>query len=474
MHPSQDVEGEHPQLDDPIPALPVNHADSFQSHLNVHHGAAGIVDVLDNALPAGDFGGYSFHNSHGFQCVEALQDLDKSLQEQQEKEFNHHHQNIERAALNQNVNNSSVGYAKSDDQYYTVRTQDWACEKCGQVSSYKKVRCMVCCHWRDGKRPGTKLKPTILASDLEQPNMATIAAISASGKWICHNCSVINQKSRCSVCQSWKGARRHNLPRKSSVISTDDGPPETPWPCDRCDHINTKGKSRCSSCQHWKGGKRLNLRTKSHDDGVIEASRNSAAPTAVSEAEPPLYNINATWQCKCSRYNSTVRCTSCLSWKNCKGQLEFQRLMGANMQPINTDTLSPPSPPWDCIGCNHRNNAESEQCDSCKKFRNTAFYPYQQSLPNNQYNQLYNPTNQVNQHPQLLPTLPTMQSTFDSTASETPTAQVQQHPHSMPWVCPHCNRENLAMKVRCGGCHKWKGEYDIAIRVLRMIALNTN
>ena len=382
-----------------------------------------------------------FQNSNEPPPTEAKDDLGNNIEE-----INCNHQNIHRTAINQNLGHGNH------------QTGDWACDKCGQISSYNKVRCMACNRWRDGRRPGIKSKASILASDLEQPTIATIAAVSASGKWVCHNCSSINidQKSRCSGCQSWKGARRHNLPKRDSIIPTDDGLPNTPWSCDRCQHINTKGKSRCSSCQHWKSGKRLNIRSKNLNQGVTGPSRSNSAMAAV----PPAYTTNTSWQCKCGRYNFSVRCKSCQSYKNCKGQLEFRRQMGTSVLTGYADTTSPwaISFPWTCYGCNQSNSANSERCDSCQRFRNPPYYPpYQQGPPMHHYhhNRFYHPNNPVNHHHQYMHGNPPMWPTFQAAPYEPQTDQAQQQP--MPWMCPHCNRENLAEKVRCSTCQKWKG-----------------
>jgi hypothetical protein len=524
---------------DAIPTLPGNPVDSYQSQLNCQYGPASIVDVLDNSLPAGGVGGFSFHDSfhehpnndeavgqslspvhehdnvetvqygrtdyesrngentgnhaaqmhgladqmyqyrnpNGFQnaqplqyscqqghtgamfhqqhvgdmLVQACQQTDHSWQCDRCGVCNsgstdrcdscQSHSNHLAAAATRDIADKQIDATIKDPGcgINTSNKEDWLCDKCNQASARNKKRCMACNRWRNGKRTNTKFGSPILASDLVQPDLATVAAVTAAGKWICHKCSAVNHKSRCSVCQSWKGARRHNLPKRNNVnaVSTNDDSNSTtaaPWACDKCNQINGREQTRCSSCQRWKDGKRLNIRAKSND-GVPnrdeELPLHSAARTT---AQPQVYNIYPNWQCKCGNANrDSLRCKSCKSWKNSREQQQYQQHLASlnempeySLETVTRDTTKP-------IACTPGNYT---------------------TITTQEYLPLHPLDQSVAQMPEYVPY--SVQAAHHCAGSETQPFKVDQKPEA-PWICPRCSRENLASKSRCGGCQKWKG-----------------
>ncbi|KAL7511095.1 hypothetical protein ACHAXN_011440 [Cyclotella atomus] len=547
---------------DAIPTLPTNPIDSYQSQLNFQYGPAGIVDVLDISLPAGEVGGFTFHDDslhehqngdegdvqnlsphhehhnvetaqycrtdHESQNVEIARNQSELMHETADQIYEyqnvhgcensqtlqyschdghdgaamfHHHtehvpaQGYQHTDYDWQCDRCGVCNSGSDDRCASCQSygdhylaiagtrenitdkhsdsttkdegcdsnalndEDWQCDKCGQSSAWNKKRCIACHRWRNGKRTDMKFASPIMASDLVQPNPATIATLTAAGKWICHKCSAVNHKSRCSVCQSWKGARRHNLPKRSSTMSTDNHnkpAPVDPWACDKCNHTNRKGQMRCSSCQRWKDGKRLNIRVKSRNEVSTRADDLSVPSVAQTNTQPHVYNIDANWQCRCGSANKdSLRCKSCKSWKNSREQQQFHRQMssfheapGHSLETVVTDTTKS----WFCIRCNCTTATNSQHCDSCQRLR----YPEQIQHQNN--NQVHFPHHQLDQLAyQISAHSPySVPAAYHGATFETQPVQVEQKPEP-PWVCPRCSRENLASKSRCGGCQKWKG-----------------
>ena len=518
MNPSEEFEVEQSQLD----PLPVNPIDSFPSQLNL----PGIVDVLDNALPpAGEHGEYLFPNSiHRPLTAETAQDLEptdgagvflehqnvtatneENLHLYQEEEIpignwqcdkcmtynlgsDTNCSSCQSYRYDQETNNAqsdwlcdcgkSVNAKKSrcsscqrwrggnrkgsigDNRIVFVpNTNDWACDKCGHSNAYNKVRCVACSRWKDGKRPNMKSNAPILAWNLAHPDEATLAA---AGKWVCHNCEAINHKSRCRVCQSWKGARRYNLPKRNDPLPTSDHP-AIPWTCNRCRYLNENTKSRCSSCQHWKNGKRLNIQAKGGNEPASLPNESCALHPAAANGHSLVYNHHNAWQCgKCSCVNepSKFRCKSCQSWKNCKEQYQFQQAMAAFVdasEPTTEPTTTDPTKQWVCDGCNHSNVTNSMQCEACQRTRSSNISQKNHINVNMNNTQTFHSQNDSSVADSSAHAPQTIHATSQESQTSTKTIQAP-HQQLVPWICPGCNKENLGSKARCGGCQKWKGK----------------
>lgn len=514
---SQEFELEHPQLD-PLPALPLNPIDSFPSQLTFQYApAAGIVDVLDNTLPAVEDGGFAFQavvQPPNFDPVQDLPLHDETIPHPYHNVTNFVAREIQQVdegwhcftcgacnlscydrcssceSCNSAENDDQSGWkcdcgkqvnakkarcgfcqrwrggkrksrVKNDDHHMqstntlTTSREDWFCDKCEQPNAYNKVRCIACLRWKDGKRPNMKLTAPILASDLVQPSAATVASVTVAGQWICHACTAVNHKSRCRACQSWRGARRHNLPKRNNSVAKDSE--STPWTCNRCNLTNDGSKVRCI-CQHWKNGRRLNMRATSYNEVSVDAGAPSVVPLAAAAILKPQFcnKDNTTWLCiKCSHVNesSKVRCKSCQSWTNCKQQHQIQPESAFAEATVELRMTNNNTAAWKCSGCTHTNATNSSRCESCQCDK--ICHDLQQSQINNP---MYPHAHPVNLSEQSSASLPARASSkYNVTEAETQAIQASQH-LSAPWICPHCDRKNLGSKARCGGCQKWKGQ----------------
>lgn len=420
MNNSQEFEIHQPQLDgDPLPiTLPIN---PFPSQLNLQIAVAGIADV-DSALLAAD--NNEQHEVHN-----------QNLGSQGATDASHVLQQYQTVAeeIAQNVQQNSDGNNLLLVNEVSVK-DDWNCDKCGHANAYNKVRCLACPRWRNGKRPN--MKASSRAKDFAQHDTVPFNARVDLGKWICHGCSAINHKARCSVCSRWKGGRRFNLPKRKGGGSSDENT-TMPWTCDGCGYANKSGKVRCGSCQHWKGGQRLNMR---RTEVTTEAKKD--VDTDTDDTQPQMiykiYTNNCPWQCiKCGSSNGAakLRCRACQSWKNCQERQQSEQLgVPGETTTSPTEAAMPDAiKTWVCTACNYSNVDLTQQCDSCQCQRTHGYV--QQSNIDNQLHQNY----QMNQ------------------LGMPDGNQGMSQQQKLPWVCLHCNRTNLGSKARCGGCQKWKG-----------------
>ena len=283
------------------------------------------------------------------------------------------------------------------------------------------------------------MKASSRATNLAHHHTTSHDVVVEPGKWICHGCSAVNHKARCSVCSRWKGGRRFNLPKRRRGGSTDENTSILSWTCDGCGYANKSGKVRCGSCQHWKGGQRLNMRARAHTQVTVETETYVDRNTADTQLQPiyKIHTSNSPWRCiKCNSSNEAtkLRCKACQSYKNCKSRQQTEQLsIPSETTPCSPEAAVPDiMKTWVCNACNYSNaDTSSQQCDSCQCQR--AYGCVQQSNINNQLH--YN--SQIYQ-----PGMPNKN---------------QEIPQKLPWICPNCDRTNLGSKARCGGCQKWKG-----------------
>lgn len=411
-----------------------------------------VENLVDGALPREEYFSPMVHQDrrvavpepavqlapqHGWQCKSGMHNFENRCFSCQEW----------KAGDNNSTNNAQPTWDRGGNQNQYQTQLDWACDACGNLNGYNKVRCVACPRWKDGKRPN--LKPTV-----ETPGEANMVMLQY-GNWMCQYCSIVNlaKKARCRHCQGWKGGRRENMPKRNGNVNNHEG--STPWTCDVCAHVNAGVKQRCGSCQHWKQGKRLNMRAKARSD----------SPPYVPPAGSifPRVPDNNPWHCvRCGNNNegAKLRCGSCRSWKS--GKLQMSVFAAAPA----VEPLAGAIAPWLCGGCSYMNTVNIQQCESCQCWRSYETMQRHGQI-NDQTNnsQSYNQNdvnNQIYTHEQytqpldpsvafLPPSLPAPQVVEEAQAK-------QQNPQQLlPWVCLGCSKENLGSKARCGGCQKWKG-----------------